>query len=188
MKKETKSSMKSDVATGLSSAVGATIGMIVGNAASAKVNAMVAPAPEPAPTPVPAKPESAQQEPVKPEPNKPEPIKPEPPQLEPVKPEPEVEVLGYETVMHDSGNLMDVAVVRVDGQEIAFIDGNMDGVADVYIMDVNHNGTLEEEECIPIKDVRLDMTPLREAAQMEASLVAQEADYVNDADVNDFMA
>lgn len=177
MKKEAKSSMKSEVATGMSSAVGATIGMIIGEAVSNELNAVVSPIPPISPTPGPT--------PVKPEPPKPEPIKPEPPK--PVT-EVEVEVLSYETVTVENGNQMDVAVVRMDGQEVAFIDVDMDGVADVYVMDANGNNTLEEEEFVPIKGQSLAMAPLREVVHGEDSLLAQNEDYINDADVDDFMA
>ena len=189
MKKEIKSNVKAEVATGLSSSVGATIGMIIGSAISAEVNAMEVPEPTPVPTPNPApsKPEPSKPEPVKPEPPKPEPVKPEPPKPEP-QPEPEVEVLGYETIQNNDGSLMDVALVRVDGQEVAFIDGDMDGMADVYVLDMNGNGILEEEEFIPIRDQSLAMAPLREAVYGQEPLVAQDDDYINNADVDDFMA
>ena len=163
--------------------------MIIGSAISAEVNAMEVPEPTPVPTPNPApsKPEPSKPEPVKPEPPKPEPVKPEPPKPEP-QPEPEVEVLGYETIQNNDGSLMDVALVRVDGQEVAFIDGDMDGMADVYVLDMNGNGTLEEEEFIPIRDQSLAMAPLREAVYGQEPLVTQDDDYINNADVDDFMA
>lgn len=177
MKKETKSSMKTEVTTGMGAAVGATIGMIIGEAVSNKVNAVVHPTPSISPTLEPTS--------VKPEPLKSEHIKPEPPKL---VTEAEIEVLSYETVTVENGNQMDVAVVRMDGQEVAFIDVDMDGVADVYVMDANGNNTLEEEEFVPIKGQSLAMAPLREVVHGEDSLLAQNEDYINDADVDDFMA
>lgn len=187
MKKETKSNMRSDVAASLSSAVGATIGMIIGNAVSAEVNAREVPV-SPISGPTPLKPEPPKPEPIKPEPVKPEPPKPEPPKPEPPQREPEIEVVTYETVNNEDGSQMDVAIVSVDGQRVAFIDGNMDGIADVYVMDANGNGTLEENEFIPLEEHNLSMAPLREAVDMGDSLLAQNDDYVNDADVDDFMA
>lgn len=180
MKKGTKSSVKSDVATGLSSSVGATIGMVIGSTVSAEVNAMEAPVPEA----IPPKPE-----PVKPEPVQPEPLKPEPPKPEsPVQPEPEIEVLGYETVMNGDGSQMDVAVVSVDGQRMAFLDVDRDDVADLLVSDVNANGVLEDEEFVPIREHNLSMEPFREAAYPVEDMLAQEDDYINDANVDDFMA
>ena len=187
MKKETKSNMKSDVAASLSSAVGATIGMIIGNAVSAEVNASEVPVP-PAPGQTPVKPDPPKPEPIKPEPVKPEPSKPEPPKPEPPQREPEIEVMTYETVTNEDGSQMDVAIVSVDGQRVAFIDGNMDGIADVYVMDANGNGALEDNEIIPLENQNLSMVPLREAADMGDVMLAQNDDYVNDADVDDFMA
>lgn len=182
MKKETKSSMKTEVATSMSSAVGATIGMIVGNAVSAEVNAREVPVlTTSGPTPV--KLEPPKPEPIKSEPTKPEPSKPEPPQREL-----EIEVMTYEMVTNEDGSQMDVAIVSVDGQRMALIDGNMDGIADVYVMDANGNGILEDSEFIPLEDQNLSMVLLREAVDMGDSLLAQTDDYVNDADVDDFMA
>ena len=167
MKEETKSNIKSEAVSCLSSAVGATIGMIIGSGVSTKVNAMEVPVPGPTPEPIP--------EPLPiPEPT-PAPI-----------PEPEIEVLSYETVTYTDGSQMDVAVVSVDGQEVVFIDGNMDGVADVYVMDVNGDGTLDENEFIPIVDHSLAMTVFRKEVYQN-ELIAQE-DYINNADVDAFMA
>ena len=163
MKKETKSNVKSDVATGLSSSVGATIGMVIGSTISAEVNAMETPIPGPIPP-------------------KPEPPKPEPP----VKPE--IEVLGYETVMNEDGSQMDVAIVRVDGQGMAFLDVDRDDVADLVVTDMNANGVLEDEEFVPIREHNLSMEPFREAAYPIEDTLAQEDDYINDANVDDFMA
>ena len=67
-------------------------------------------------------------------------------------------------------------------------DGDMDGMADVYVLDMNGNGTLEEEEFIPIRDQSLAMAPLREAVYGQEPLVVQDDDYINNADVDDFMA
>lgn len=185
MKKETKSSVKSDVATGLSSSVGATVGMVIGSTVSAEVNAMETSVPGP----IPPKPEPVKPQPVKPEPPKPEPLKPEPPKPEPpVQPEPEIEVLGYETVMNEDGSQMDVAVVSVDGQEMAFLDVDRDDVADLLVSDMNANGVLEDEEFVPIREHNLSMEPFREAAYSTGDILAQGDDYINDANVDDFMA
>ena len=163
MKKETKSNVKSDVATGLSSSVGATIGMVIGSTISAEVNAMETPIPGPIPP-------------------KPEPPKPEPPV------NPEIEVLGYETVMNEDGSQMDVAIVSVDGQRVAFIDVDRDDLADVYVLDMNENGMLENEEFVPIRDQYLPMQQFREAVYPAGDMLAQEDDYINDANVDEFMA
>lgn len=179
MKKETKTSIKSDVATSLSSSVGATIGMIIGSAVSAEVNAMETTVSEPTPP---------KPEPVKPEPLKPEPPKPDPPKPEPAQQEPEIEVLGYNTVVNEDGSAMDVAVISVDGQRVAFIDVDRDDLADVYVLDMNENGMLENEEFVPIRDQYLPMQQFREAVYPAGDMLAQEDDYINDANVDEFMA
>ena len=189
MKKGTKTSIKSDVATSFSSSVGATIGMIIGSAVSAEVNAMEATVSEPTPPkPEPVKPEPLKPEPPKPEPPKPEPPKPEPPKPEPAQQEPEIEVLGYNTVVNEDGSAMDVAVISVDGQRVAFIDVDRDDLADVYVLDMNENGMLENEEFVPIRDQYLPMQQFREAVYPAGDMLAQEDDYINDANVDEFMA
>ena len=147
--------------------------MVIGSTISAEVNAMETPIPGP----IPPKPE-----PPKPEPPKPEPPKPEPPV------NPEIEVLGYETVMNEDGSQMDVAIVSVDGQRVAFIDVDRDDLADVYVLDMNENGMLENEEFVPIRDQYLPMQQFREAVYPAGDMLAQEDDYINDANVDEFMA
>ena len=98
-----------------------------------------------------------------------------------------LEISG-DTVVNEDGNKMDVAVINIDGQSVAFIDVDMDNVADVYVMDANGDNMLEEEEFVPIRDYSLSMVPFRETVYPGENWMAQEDDYINDANVDDFMA
>ena len=119
----------------------------------------------------------------------PEPPKPEHPTPEPPTPSDELEVLAYERVTNDDGSQIDIAVVNMDGNEVGVIDANLDGRADFLVCDVNLNGTIDEGEAVQLQDQVIEMAPLQDAAGFNP-LYAQNdiPDYVNDADVDTFMA
>lgn len=175
--------LKSDVLTGVSSSTGAVAGVVIGSMVTEDVYAE--PVPEPIPEPIP----NPEPDPV-PEPESvptPEPVVPTP-DPDPV---PDVQVLAYETVSDDMGGQADLAVVSVDGQPIVFADVDQDGVADVAAADVNGNGQLDPEEFVDISQEGIAMQPFRDEINGQNSgLLAQndDTDYINDADVDDFMA
>lgn len=184
MKKETKSNVKSDIATGMSSAVGATIGMVAGSSISASATEI----PEPI-EPV-VNTEEPQVQVITSEPERPTEVQTETPTVQPTSPtESEVAVLGYETVTNDDGSQMDVAVVSIDGQQAIIADIDMDGNADVIAADANANGYLDNNEFVDVSGQGLTMAPFQDACmEDDHSLIAQNSDYVNDADVTDYMA
>lgn len=204
MKEKKTSEVKSNVISGMSSTVGAAAGVVAGSVISSEVNAAEipvtpeeeqevevassqpsrtggntthhnpTPAPEPEPTPNPE---------PRPEPT-PEPV-PEP------MPEPEIEVVSYETVTNEDGSQMDVAVVNAQGQTVMIADVDQNGVADVMAADLNNNGQLDNGELVDISDQNIAMQPLQEAANMGGNeMIAQtnDVDYINDANVDDYIA
>lgn len=100
----------------------------------------------------------------------------------------EVEVLACETVTGNDGSQMDIAVVSANGQEIIIGDVNQDGVADVMASDVNGNGQLEGNEIVDISNENISMQPFHDAANDNMMAQTDDIDYVNDANVNDYMA
>lgn len=62
--------------------------------------------------------------------------------------DPEVEILG---VVHDSEANVNIGGMRIDGQEVILIDVDNDLTFDYMAMDHNHNGQLEQEECVNIE-------------------------------------
>ena len=187
MKKETKPTIKSDVATGTSSSVGATIGMFIGDALSTEANA--AEVHEPLSVPNAPEVEVITTEPI--HENAPT------PHVEQVTPstaaesnsEPNVSVLRYETITGDDGSQMDVAVVSVNGQQATIADVDMDGLADIIISDLNGNDSLENNEIIDVTGQGLTMAPFQNTDMPnDSTLIAQNEDYVNDADVTEYMA
>jgi hypothetical protein len=203
MKEEKKTSeVKSNVISGMSSTVGAAAGVVAGSIISSEVNAAE----------IPVTPEEEQEVEVvssqpsrtsgntthhnptpAPEPT-PEPT-PEPdprPEPEPTPdPDPEIEVVSYETVANEDGSQIDVAVVNAQGQTVMIADVDQNGFADVMASDLNNNGQLDDGEIVDISDQNIAMQPLQEAANMGGNdMFAQnnDVDYINDANVDDYIA
>lgn len=213
MKKQA-SKIKSDVATGISSGAGASIGVVTGSVISQSVNAAEPqdtseevvveevitpnpPRPSQSQSQQPSQPQAEEPHAEEPQPTQPTPTPPEKPEVTPPvpgddTPEPEVQVMSYETVTNEDGSRMDVAVVAVDGQPVMVADLDRDGVADLLVVDENQNGMIEENEIHDISEQQLAMQPLQEAAGMDMGNHLAQADpnpdYVNDADVDDYMA
>lgn len=213
MEKKENSQLKSNVISGISSTAGAVAGVVGGSMVTAEVNAAEMPeataeeqevevvSAEPSRTsgnqshheeqPAVEQPEPVTPEPVNPEPQKPDPVAPEPPL---VTPEPidgdEIQVLSYGTITDNDGNEMDVAVISANGQEIIIADVDQNGTADLMASDLNSNGQLEENEIVDVSEDNIAMQPLEEAANANDDMIAQtdDIDYVNNADVNDYMA
>ena len=187
MKNETKNEVKKNVATGASTAAGAVAGVFAGSALTPETaQAQETPTPNPTPTPKPEPKPEPQPEP-KPEPPTPEPPTPEPPTPEPTTPE--VEVLSYDRVTNEDGSQMDIAVVSVNGNEVGVLDVDLDGEADVLMCDLNGNGMIEDNEVQYVTGEGIAMQDFQDGAGFNP-LYAQNdlPDYVNDADVDTYMA
>lgn len=207
MKEKKTSDVKSNVISGMSSTVGAAVGVVAGSIISSEVNAAEIPAAE-----IPVTPEEEQDvEVVSSQPSKtggstpshnptphptPEPATepnptPEPTPASEPRPESEIEVVSYETVTNEDGSQMDVAVVNAQGQAVMIADVDQNGLADIMASDLNYNGQLDNGEIVDVSDQNIAMQPLQDAANMNGNnMVAQtgEPDYINDANVDDYIA
>ena len=217
MKEKKTSDVKSNVISGMSSTVGAAVGVVAGSIISSEVNAAEIPAaeipvtpeeeqdvevvssqpsktggstpshnPTSHPTTGPATEPNPTQEPAT-EPNP----TPEPTPASEPRPESEIEVVSYETVTNEDGSQIDVAVVNAQGQAVMIADVDQNGVADIMASDLNYNGQLENGEIVDVSDQNIAMQPLQDAANMNGNnMVAQtgEPDYINDANVDDYIA
>ena len=207
MKEKKTSDVKSNVISGMSSTVGAAVGVVAGSIISSEVNAAEIPAAE-----IPVTPEEEQDvEVVSSQPSKtggstpshnptshptPQPATepnptPEPTPASEPRPESEIEVVSYETVTNEDGSQMDVAVVNAQGQAVMIADVDQNGLADIMASDLNYNGQLEHGEIVDVSDQNIAMQPLQDAANMNGNnMVAQtgEPDYINDANVDDYIA
>ena len=110
----------------------------------------------------------------------------------------EVEVLSYETITEEDGSQIDIAVVTSDGQPAIIADIDHDGHADVVASDLNNNGQLESSEVMELPGHTLAMQPLHDAAvpnqpddngyTIQTEDFANTGDYINDANVQEYMA
>ena len=207
MKEKKTSDVKSNVISGMSSTVGAAVGVVAGSIISSEVNAAEIPGAE-----IPVTPEEEQDvEVVSSQPSKtggstpshnptshptPQPATepnptPEPTPASEPRPESEIEVVSYETVTNEDGSQIDVAVVNAQGQAVMIADVDQNGVADIMASDLNYNGQLDNGEIVDVSDQNIAMQPLQDAANMNGNnMVAQtgEPDYINDANVDDYIA
>ena len=207
MKEKKTSDVKSNVISGMSSTVGAAAGVVAGSIISSEVNAAEIPAAE-----IPVTPEEEQDvEVVSSQPSKtggstpshnptshptPQPVTepnptPEPTPASEPRPESEIEVVSYETVTNEDGSQIDVAVVNAQGQAVMIADVDQNGLADIMASDLNYNGQLDNGEIVDVSDQNIAMQPLQDAANMNGNnMVAQtgEPDYINDANVDDYIA
>lgn len=197
MNNETKNEVRKNVATGASTAAGATVGVVIGAAvtpetAEAAEVEVVASEPTPRPASASTTPQAPQ---PTPEPTStPTPTEPEQTPVTPVTTEEklevnEVEVLSYDRVTNPDGSQMDVAVINVNGNEVGFLDVNLDGEADRIASDINHNGIIEENEAEVVIGQGIAMEPFANAAGFNEQFAQNDLpDYVNDADVDTYMA
>ncbi len=190
MNNETKDEVKKNVVTGASTVAGATAGVVIGAAITPdsavaaeietpEITSQTAQAPKPVSQPI------SQSEPelAKPEPITPEPITPEPHQTD------EVEVVGYDRVANKDGSRMDIAMLNAESNGVGVIDANLDGEADALICDLNQNGVIDEGEIEIVQDQGIAMQPFADAAGFNSQFAQNELpDYVNDADVDTYMA
>ena len=195
MKEEKKTSeVKSNVISGMSSTVGAAAGVVAGSVISSEVDAAE----------IPVTPEDQQEVEVvssqpsngsgstihhNPEPT-PEPT-PDPNPVPEPTPEPEIEVVSYETISDEDGSQMDVALINAQGQTVMIADVDQNGYADLMASDLNNNNQLDEGEIVDISDQNVEMQPLQDAANMGGNdmiVQANDVDYINDANVDEYMA
>lgn len=102
--------------------------------------------------------------------------------------DPEVQVVEYGRVQGPAGQEADVAVLDIDGHDAAVADLNSDGIADVFVMDADDNGEIDENEIVNVSGEGIPMQPFEEEAGNGMYAHNDLPDYVDDANVDDFMA
>lgn len=105
------------------------------------------------------------------------------------QPEPTVHVLSFERVTDEDGTVMDVAVVEEDGHVLHVIDTDLDGYANLIGMDINNDNLIDGSEVVPVQGQAICMADFQNAAPSGAMYAQNDMpDFVNDADVDTFMA
>ncbi len=200
MKSETKKNIKNDVATGASSAAGAVAGVVIGAAISpTEAQAQETSEPEIIDV-IPPTDQTAHQMNSTPSETQEQTnnlhttsvettTSPETPSGSTEQSDDEIQVLSYDRISDDSGNQVDLAVVSVNGQEVGVVDANLDGRADIMMSDVNNDGVIQENEIIDVHEQDIAMQPFQESAGFNPEFAQNDLpDYVNDADVDSYMA
>lgn len=84
---------------------------------------------------------------------------------------------------------IDIARIEVDDQQMLLIDDvDQDHKADILAIDFNNNNEVETNEVFDVTNHQINMPQQLQESQTN-ELLAQETDpdYINDADVNDFL-
>lgn len=114
----------------------------------------------------------------------------------------DITVLSYETVTAEDGSQVDIASVSVDGTNIVLADTTMDGYANIAGMDMNGDGQIDEDELVDVSGQGVAMQSLKDSASQMVDVSSSgsptqpddfmasndEPDYINDGDVDAFMA
>lgn len=104
----------------------------------------------------------------------------------------EIVVVGRGIIENEAGEQMDVAVLQMDNEMAMLVDGDIDGIADVLIVDENGNERIDEGEMISLDngEIRMDAFQVDPVAVNTNDTLAcnNEEDYVNDANVEDYIA
>lgn len=113
-------------------------------------------------------------------------------QEEESQPEVEVRVLGIEEMPDGDGQMMTVVAMEMDGQNVLLVDVDHDGQIDVVMADINGDGQLSDDEIADISGSEIQVADLQQHLEgNDASLLASEdnlPDYMNDANVNNYLA
>lgn len=174
-----------DAASGISGAVGASMGFVAGTFIDSELKAETS-------TVEPNKPEVQVQTPVQEQVQQPTQTstQAQEPTAEPVQTAEscDVEIVSYETISDEYGDEMDVAHVTIDGTDVLLADVDMDGIADVILADINNDNIIDDTEIAEVEDYNISMDVFENTVDNNSDMLAYNDDYVNDADVTDFMA
>lgn len=101
---------------------------------------------------------------------------------------PEMELIAYERVEDEKGNQMDMAAVSIEGEHAVLVDYDLDGQADVLIADLNGDGRVTEDELVDLAQNGIDIVMPGADSDMLLADNSMDDDYINNADVDDYMA
>lgn len=78
---------------------------------------------------------------------------------------PQAEVTEFAQVVDSEGNhVADMASVKVEGENIVYLDNDLNGEADIAWYDANHNQMVDEGEIVDVTDSHINMNTLQQAA------------------------
>lgn len=97
-------------------------------------------------------------------------------------PDPEIEIVGVE---YNEELGINVGMMTVNGEEMAFVDIDNDGTFEVAVVDANHDGRISEDEMVDISGQGVTVEQFGGLQDPNEGMLASndEPDYVNDANV-----
>lgn len=100
----------------------------------------------------------------------------------------EIRVLGVETVQDEDGNVMNMAIVETEGEQVLLVDVDNDGKIEALIHDDNGDGLVQESEIHNIAEAEIEFADLQQAHAAQEGNMLYAAnddmpDYTNDADM-----
>lgn len=102
--------------------------------------------------------------------------------------EDEVQIVGISDETMDDGSMVTIGQLEINGQEVYVVDVDHNGTFDLMGADVNGDGVISENEVYNIQDQGLEVADLQQ--QMDAipsdDYLADMPDYINDADSSGF--
>lgn len=122
-------------------------------------------------------------------------INPEPTILpeDPPTVEPDIQVLSVEQIQLEGYGPANVAGILVNGQQGMVIDLNNDNIAEALAVDLNEDGTINENEIIDISYENIAMSDLAAAISPMSDpnsdiLLTNQSDYESQGDVQEYFA
>ena len=82
----------------------------------------------------------------------------------------------------------DVAIVSVNGENVALVDNDLDGIADVMVVSVNHDDVIDPNEIIDVSEEQISMADMAQEYLADNIAPEPETPYVDDDGDDDMMA
>lgn len=95
----------------------------------------------------------------------------------------DVQIVGADDIVNEDGSVITVGAAIVDGREVYVVDVDHDGVFDVAGVDVNENGSLDDDEIIDISADNLQVSTFRtDEEDVPADEIPQDDLYADNSD------
>ena len=101
---------------------------------------------------------------------------------------PTIEIVDVARVTDVLGNEADVAIVSVNGENVALVDNDLDGIADVMVVSVNHDDVIDPNEIIDVSEEQISMADMAQEYLADNIAPEPETPYEDDNGDDDMMA
>lgn len=100
----------------------------------------------------------------------------------------EVQIVGVSEATMDDGSIVTIGEMDVNGQEVYVVDVDHNGTFDAMMADTNGDGVISENEICNIQGQGIEVADFQHQMDIDVSnnYLADMPDYTNDADLNGF--